>query len=69
MKIPSQSSPVIRHGVYVGKVDAGSVYPQQRAFVELIPQLYDWKCTINGATIPCSLLRWVFNYQPGIDFP
>lgn len=69
MRTPIQSNPVIRDSVSVGKVNPDGVYPQQRAFVEFIPQLDDWKCTINGATIPCSLLRWVFNYQPGIDFP
>ena len=28
-----------------------------------------WKCTFEGATVPCSLLSWVFDPMPGTEGP
>lgn len=69
MRVPIQTSPAIRVSVNRGKYNTEGVYPQQRISAEYIPQLYDWKCTINGATVPCGVLKWVFTYQIGIDYP
>jgi hypothetical protein len=68
MKLPTQSASVTRNAS-VQPITIQAIYPaqfvqfipQQRIVVELIPQLFDWKCTIDNVPIPCSLLRWVFN--------